>query len=380
MDKKSLYGLILFLFSLFPVHAETLALAPNHPDRYVVVKGDTLWDISGRFLRDPWRWPEIWRENPQIRNPDLIYPGDVVLLEYRDGKPVLKLQRGGRPLVKLSPRVRSLERSAAIPTIPIDVVGQFLSSSRVLEEGTLESAPYVVSVGKEHLVGGLRSRIYARGVPAEGSEAHFGVYRQGKPYQEGEDGEVLGYEAQHVADVVLERTGDPATLLVTRSTREILNGDRLLPMDQDLVREPYMPHAPDKPMQGSIVSVVDGVTQIGRLQVVVLDLGKEKGAKEGQVLAVYQRGETIRDKVKTEDPEDVTPAEPVVFGWSLDRDLDIVGKQVAILFNKNRGEEVTLPDERAGVVMIFRTFEKVSYALVMESTRAMHLYDKVTNP
>ncbi len=379
MDKKKLYALVL-VFAIVPlVHADTLDLTPGHPERYVVRKGDTLWDISARFLKDPWRWPDIWEKNPQIKNPHLIYPGDVISVVYQDGKPVLRVTRGARPTIKLSPTVRSEPLDRAIPTIPIDAIAQFLTDSRVASEDELDAAPYVVSVGKEHLVAGSSTRVYVRGItPDQGRR--FGVYRRGEAYrnQGAPKDEVLGYEALHVADAVLEAEGDPATVLLTRATREVLSGDRLLPLEEDRVREQFMPRAPDKPVSGAIVSVVDGVTQIGRNQIVVLNLGRNDGIEVGNVLAVYQTGATVQDRVPKPHKEQPLKAEP--FPNSLDRDINILGKRIAGVFQSQSPETVTLPDERAGLVMVIRPFDRLSYALVMQSVRAMHVYDRVTTP
>jgi hypothetical protein len=211
------------------------AINPDAPSRYIVKRGDTLWDLSQQFLAEPWRWPEIWEANPQVRNPHLIYPGDELALFYRDGKPVIRLSRGeevteviepaapGAPPVisrqtgprefKLTPQARALSREDAIPTIPIDAIQQFLARPRVLERGQYENAPYVVSVGSEALIGHPGTEVFARALRKD-SGTNFGVYRQGQVYADPQrPSEILGYEAIHVGDVILEAEGDPATLL-----------------------------------------------------------------------------------------------------------------------------------------------------------------------
>lgn len=364
--------------------AEEVALAKDHPDQYVVQKGDTLWDISGRFLDKPWLWPEVWQVNPQIANPHLIYPGDVISLVYRDGRPILTVRRAGgpRPLVKLSPEVRVESRETAIPTIPLDAISQFLNASTVLTEEEFEAAPYVLAGGKEHLMGSPHANVYVRGV---GDDARrFGVYRQGRAYYDTEGaggGEYLGHEAIHVADVELTRPGDPASVAVINSNREILVGDRLLPLEEEHFTEPFVPHAPVQAVRGSIISVFDGVTQVGRNQVVVLNLGTEDGIESGHVLAVWQKGELVEDEFasppdrRTASYEDTTGSVSGDVGEFLNRISDAVGS-----IRKEQPPLVALPDERAGLVMVFRAFDKLSYALVMEATRAMHIYDRVTNP
>lgn len=345
---------------LFPLlaAAETIELKPDHPDRYVVQKGDTLWDISSQFLNEPWLWPEIWEVNPQIENPHLIFPGDEVFLRFVEGQPVVSVRRGEEGeqeadgvvrrrlpggTVKLSPRIRVSEIDEAIPTIPLDIIEQFLKRPRLVTEQEIDQAPYVVSVGKEALIGKPGRKIYARGINGE-AVPRYTIYRKGEEYVDPDrDNEVLGFEAIHIADAVLQYEGDPATLLVTGAQRELLRGDRLLPIVEEEIHTTFMPRAPEQETNGRIISVVEGVSQIGQYQVVVLNLGRENGIETGHVMAVYQRGETIQDP--------------------------FAGKQ-----------EVTLPDERAGIVMVFRSFERLSYALVMEATRAIHVQDAVRNP
>lgn len=319
-----------------------IALNPAHPDEYTVVKGDTLWDISGRFLSKPWYWPEVWYANPQIKNPHLIYPGDVISLVYVNGRPQLRLRRGGTD--KLSPEIRSEPLDTAIPTIPIDAIQQFLNHSRVVSQQALDAAPYLVESADEHLITGAGDRIYVRRIAAP-TPTHYGVYQQGKPYRDPDTGEALGVEALYVGDATLQRFGDPSTFLLAHSTREAVIGDRLLPLDDDEIQRNFVPHAPKTAVNGRIISVVDGVTQIGQHQVVVLNRGARDGMEVGHVLAIFQAGATVTDKVS--------------------------GK---------RGDTVTLPDERAGILMVFRTFDRVSYALVMSATRPIHVLDKVSNP
>ncbi|MFZ0254220.1 MAG: LysM peptidoglycan-binding domain-containing protein [Gammaproteobacteria bacterium] len=345
-------GLVaLCLIGLAPatLRSEPVSVRSSHPEYYVVQKGDTLWDISALFLTDPWLWPEIWEINPSIANPHLIYPGDRISLVYRDGKPVLRVARGFEPseqVEKLHPSIRSSElRQEPISSIPIDAIAPFLSRLRVVTKQELDAAPYIVSLGKEHLLGGPGFQVYARRIAAQEIGASYVVYRPGKAYRNPHDTqEILGYEALHVADATLEQTGDPATLMLTRGSREVLGGDRLLPASMDEINNRLIPRVPPTKLLGEIISVVDGVTQIGQHQIVVLSIGTRDGAEPGHVLAVYQRGQKVRDAY---------------------------GK---------RQEDVTLPDERAGALLVFRPFERVSYALVMSAVRAMHVGDIVKNP
>jgi len=400
MSFKRFLALIAGIFFLSTwALADTVPLDPDHPKRYTVRKGDTLWDIAGRFLLEPWRWPEIWRANPQIDNPHLIYPGDELVLTYEGGRPVVRLDGRRLPVYKLSPQVRvePLDREA-IPTIPIDAIRQFLRRPRVVSEAEIEAAPYIVSVGKEHLVAGPGARVYARGVDPE-QATRYTIYRKGEPYHDPAaiEDEALGFEAVHVGDAVLERRGDPATMVITRSNREVLAGDRLFPVHKEEIDRSFMPRAPERQLEGRIISVVEGVTQIGQHQVVVLNLGRRDGLEPGHVLAVYQAGEVVDDPFVPEPRQTIEEVKPhpdavgidkvfeagIVIGRTMGRTLkgfydDTVDRFVHP--GPRPHELITLPDERAGVVMVFRPFDRLSYALVMKATRAIHLHDTVRNP
>ena len=343
MSIKKLFGMVFALLLAGSITAAEMALNPNHPDRYVVVKGDTLWDISSMFLRDPWLWPEIWYVNPQIPNPHLIYPGDILTLVYIDGKPQLRLQRGHQT-VRLSPRARVEGLESAIPTIPLDAIKQFLTRPRVVGENELETAPYVVQSADEHVVTGSGDRVYVRGIEGTG-EALFDLYEPGGPYIDPDTDEVLGYEALYIGTSAVQQFGDPATLLLTETTREARIGHRLRPADRTDPVTHFQPHVPAPGVEGHIISVIDGVSQIGQFNVVAVDLGTRDGMEVGHVMRIFQAGEVIRDIV-----------------------------------SDKRGETVKLPDEDAGLVMVFRTFEKVSFGLVMKATRAIHVLDYVRTP
>ncbi len=331
------------LLAWAPAWSAGVALNPDHPDRYVVVEGDTLWDIAARFLRDPWLWPNIWYANPQIANPHLIYPGDVISLVYVDGQPRLRLSRG-LPVVKLSPKVRVEPIRRAIPTIPLDAVEPFLTRPLVTTREALDQAPYVVQAADEHVITGAGDRVYARGLPPDGPGTWV-VVRAGDEYVDPDTGEFLGLEATYVGDAEVQRMGDPATLWLTGTSREVLVGDRLMPVAGDGEAAVFQPQPAPAEIEGRIIAVVDGVSQIGQHQVVVINRGSREGLERGHVLAVYQAGEVIPDTV-SEDPDDT----------------------------------VRLPDERAGELMVFRVFDKVSYGLIMRAARAMHVLDTVRAP
>jgi len=359
---------LLLTLALVAVRADTVTINPDHPDRYVVVKGDTLWDIAGRFLTEPWRWPEIWKVNPQIENPHLIYPGDVVSLTYQDGSPVLTVDRssagarGSARRVKLSPEVRVYDDADAIPAIPIDAIRHFLSRPLVInDDEEMDAMPYIVSSYDQHLVNGKGNRIYIRGLSSDTGQSSYSIYRKGPAYKRGE--KILGYEALYVGEAAMEKFGDPSTATVTQSSREVLNGDRLMPLSEKDISRDFIPRKPDNSVEGNIISVVDGLLEIGQYQIVVLDLGEMDGMESGTVLGIYQSGKVVTDKTGAKS------------NWPLANTG--IGEYLGT--PKARGEEVKLPEEFAGVVMIFRTYDRVSYGIVMEAYGPLKVNDIVKN-
>jgi len=325
-------------------------LKPGHPDIYEVVKGDTLWDISGKFLERPWLWPEIWRINPQIENPHLIYPGDHIALEWVEGQPQLMLRRGdaGRTvrmtpsdMVSLHPEVRSEPLETAIPAIRLDAIQGFLVQNRLVEPGVLNSAPYVVQGESERLVLGGGDRLYVRGVLPDNE--NFNIVRKGPLYVDPETKEVLGQEATYIGLVQsVSAEGDIATMLLQSSREEAQIGDRILPTEERRVDSSFFPSAPDGDIKGQIISVFGGVTQVGQYDVVVINRGEREGLAVGNVMAIYKRGALARDRIAKEN--------------------------------------IRLPSERAGLLMVFRVFEKLSYGLVLVTERPLSVTDEVRNP
>jgi len=377
MSYKNIALFVMAALLCLPVSADTLTLNPDHPEKYVVQKGDTLWDISGRFLNEQWRWPELWNNNPQIENPHLIYPGDELSVVFRDGQPALQVRRAGAAgmtadagSVKLSPSVRESALKQAVPTIPIDAISPFLSRPMVVGEDELDAAPYVLSAQDGRVVAGAGDTIYARGL-SDDAAVDYGIFRRGKPYinERVSRTDVLGYEALHIGDARLTRGGDPSTLVVVRSSREVLDGDRLVPVETTGFNRNFKPRVPAGEIEGNIIAVVDGVSQIGQFQVVVIDRGSNDGLEPGHVLGIFQSGIVVRDRHAKTEPE----GKP-------DALLDLANNVAKFFRKSERSEEVELPEERAGVLMVFRTYERVSYALVMETSRPARRYDTVRRP
>lgn len=346
MTYKNFLGLVVSLLLIFPAVAQEAApqLRDGHPSQYVVVRGDTLWGIADRFLSEPWRWPEVWYLNPEIQNPHLIYPGDTIVLSFDGDRPRLSGIRG-RPTIRLSPSVRAERLDQAIPTIPIDAIAPFLNETQVLEDGEADTLPYVVAIGGERILAGSRDRIYAKSI--EDPETHkYQVVRAGPPYVDPQSGEILGYEGLVIGDAQLQKAGEVATLAVQRSREEILIGDRLIAALEDaVIQRNFMPRAPDFEVDGMIIGVLGGVSQIGQYRVVVLNQGEQDGIQTGHVLSIMEAGAEVRDP-----------------------------------YGKSVKDTVVLPDERAGVLMVFRAFDRVSFALVMRVKRALHVGDRVQEP
>ncbi len=323
------------------VNAQEPLLRDDVPDTHTVVKGDTLWDISARFLKNPWMWPEIWHVNAQIENPHLIYPGDVIRLVYFAGRPRLELDSSGR-IYKLSPQARVLSAGEAIETIPLDKVNSFLSRSRVVEEQDLKLAPYVISGGDDHLIVGAGDKVYVRGDVRE-KFAVYGVYRRGQVFIDPDTREKLGVQALDIGSGEIRSiSGEVSTMQVSRTTEEIRAGDRLLRQEERAIDSTFYPSPPNGSVDGVILAVEGGLSQVGKMDVVVINRGAREGVTPGNVMAVYKRGSKIRDRVTN--------------------------------------ESVVLPDERAGLMMVFRVFEKVSFGLVLEADKGLSVNDKVKNP
>ncbi|HLW74314.1 MAG TPA: LysM domain-containing protein, partial [Gammaproteobacteria bacterium] len=350
----------------------TPAVQPTAPLRYTVKKGDTLWGIATMYLKDAWLWPDIWYANPAIKNPHLIYPGDVLVLGYnQQGQPMLTVERQGQPatetspppvatavaapvapvsntslrVTKLEPQPRYLPLSQAVTTVPLDGIRPFLSGTRIIDKGELDKSGYLLTAFNTGPASGGGEEVYARDLKAENG-TRYDVYRVGDKYVDPESGDTLGYEATFIGTASVEAWGDTQKLLLTSTNQEAIAGDRFLPAtggsEIDLN---FFPHRPDKTVEGEIMAVLGGVGQIGQYDVVVLNRGSDAGVTPGTVLGIYRRG------VKVDDPNGG------FFSGS-----------------------VRLPTERSGTLMVFRSFKNASYALVMHATNEIHLEDIVGNP
>lgn len=322
-----------------------LQLAENAPDQHVVVRGDTLWGIAGLFLKDPWRWPEIWHLNTeQIKNPHWIYPGQVVWLDRSGERPQLRL---GTPLEpaegssKLEPQVRSSDNSQAIASIPQHIIEPFLAQPLIVEADRLEHAPRIIATQEDRVVVGAGDLAYATGVNIQ--LPLWLVYRPGKALMDPEDGRLLGYEAFHLGSARLLREGEPATLEITRSVQEIGRDDRLVPAPRPEIIN-YVPHAPARPIDARIVSVYGALAEAAAHSIITLSRGAKEGVEVGHVLALSRSGALVKSRYQ------------------------------------GKVETHQLPDEHYGLAFVFRVFDHVSYALVMHVSRPVIVGDRAANP
>src|SRR5512138_2317579 len=330
-----------------------IPLASDAPDEYVVKRGDTLWDISKLFLRDPWYWPEIWYVNPQVENPHLIYPGDVLKLVYIDGQPRLTIAERGESggTKRLSPQVRREPLSQAITAIPYDIVASFMGRPTLLDKDQVRSAPYIVAMRDGHIIGGTGNEVYARGIGDAAADERFSIIHVEEPIRDPENNDLLGYTGIYVGAGPVVTEGDPAKLTLTESAREALQGDKLFPESVD-VNLDFVPHAPEAAIDATIIAV-QSHRVTGQYQVVALNRGARHGLEPGHILAVSQRGAAVRDRY----------AKGGLGAGAL-----------------GRGKKVELPNERVGVVMVFKAFDRMSYALVMETSREIRHGDLAGNP
>ncbi len=350
--------------------SEDVALRPDRPDRYTVQAGDTLWDIASRFLRSPWHWPKVWKINEQIKNPHLIYPGDVIVLRYVDGKPELTTLRReklepGTPLSEAAPEVRAVEEPAAptrptdartvklkpriysepleraIPTIPPNAILPFLTEPFAIGEEELRDAAYVTVGLDDRLALGDHSQFYARGFEGNAQE-FYQVVRPGKALHHPETGELLGYDTAYLGEAQRLDGQDPVKLVVTSARQEIVPKDRLVPSPKKPALPFYQPRAPQKDVRGWIVSSPNAVAEVGQFAVIAISLGARDGIEDGHVLRIMRHVGSHRDPVS--------------------------------------GGYYELPEEESGFAIVFRTFDALSYALIMTATRPVHIGDAVITP
>jgi nucleoid-associated protein YgaU len=342
---KTVRYLITAIFLLVSTISHALTLKPDAPERYTVKKGDTLWGISERYTDDAWQWPNIWYQNSQIKDPHLIFPGDILGLMTIGGKvKVAVVERGIESrTIKMSPTARIEPIESAIPTIPMDAIMPFITRNRIVEVGELEAAPYILAAGGGRIMNGAGGVAYGRGDFSNGVANAYGIFRASIVYKDPVTEEILGLEAKEIGLAnVISNEKDIVKLDLIKTNQQITEGDRLLTTENRQLVTRFQPKAPDDYIDGFIISVPGGVTQIGQYNMIVINKGKRDGISEGSMLDIMKRGEVVRDRTKK--------------------------------------EEVRLPPEKAGQLMVFRVYEKLSYALVTKATRSLNVGDQVRSP
>jgi len=378
---KTIISLILLMTPvLSAVAADAGALKDDAPDRYIVVPGDTLWGISGRFLKDPWKWPDIWKMNQeQVKNPNRIYPGDVLVLDRSGRDARLRLVKNN--VVKLSPRTRVEARAdKAVPTISPSVIEPFLSRPLVIGQNEVDNAPRITATQENRVATGAGDVIYVEGL-AKDKGTVWQIFRRGDPLIDPDSGEVLGYVATYLGEGRVLKFGEQSTVTISRSVQEIYAGDRLLPVSKEQPTYSYVPRAPAKSVRGRIVSTYSGLWETGPTGIVALSKGSKDGLEVGHVLAILRSQSTARYEVRSSPlfgAQGPGGTEPRTY---YSDELNVRNGPLYSQGQPVSAEETTkLPDERYGLVMIFRTFDRAAFGLVMQASRPVALNDVVTNP
>jgi hypothetical protein len=344
---RKIISLICFLLPVLAC-ADQLQIRSDAPNRYVVVKGDTLWDISEKFYEDPWKWPNIWGLNKDtIKDPHWIYPGDVVFLDRSSGTLRInemgmsgaQVLRDGSGGVRFSPRVREdMSTHDAIQSIPVAAIAPFLSRPLVIEKNALKDAPALIGAREGRVVLGEGDICFVSGLTSDQGDK-WQIYRSGKKFIDPDSGELLGIEAVYLGNAEVTHFGEISTVSITHSLQEIHKGDRLVVPSTETATT-YLPRAPENNISARVISVYGGVSQAGQNTAITLSKGARDGVEVGHVLALYHKGEEV----------------------------------------KSEGENYTLPDERYGLAFVFRVFDKVSYALVMQTKLPVQLLDRAQKP
>lgn len=380
---NKIFHLILVTMLASVAMAQDVSVRADHPDEYVVVKGDTLWDISGKFLEKPWQWPSIWQANPQIANPHLIYPGDRLSLVYIDGQPRLVVNGDDRT-VKLSPGARRTATTAIQP-VEWDAIKSFVTNARVFKPEDLQDLPYVVANEDSRMLAGETDLTYVRGLSGRIGE-EFAIVRLRNIYYD-DDGNmvralnreykthhpvrleypgtiwsatgnwrtlnppVLGYEYWDISVARVMKTGDPAVLQIQSGRTEVKPGDFVLPLDDYVHPKQFMPHAMDAMPEGmKVIALTQTSYGSGHYQIVAINAGRQQGVELGHVFSAFREGKLVQDSVKT--PKTSRAA-------FVDKEL---GK-------------VKLPDQYSGHILVFRVFDEVSYAMIMDGDRPVREFD-----
>ncbi|MFN3593294.1 MAG: LysM peptidoglycan-binding domain-containing protein [Thiobacillaceae bacterium] len=344
--------------------ADRVQLRADAPDAYTVVKGDTLWDIAARFLKSPWKWPEVWQLNREaIKNPHLIYPGDRIRL-IRGDSPQLVLEQV-IPTVKLSPKVRAetlVQAEPGIPSVPYQAIAAFLNRGGVMAADELARAPRILGASDERVIFGAHDTVYADAGPA--GVRDWQIVRAGPALIDPITGEVLGHQLVHIGEARTIKSGSPQLLRILHTQQEVLERDRLLPLQASDVPR-FAPRAPDKPIEARVVAALGGVEGAGPYTTLVLNQGQRDGLEVGHVLALYKAGRSMAD------PRCARAGKLAFLAGGLKAESDCV---------PNKADTSALPDQRVGLAFVYRVFDRVAYALVMTAEAPIYVRDVAKTP
>ena len=371
--------------------ATTVDLAEGAPDRYVVVRGDTLWTIAKRFLKDPWKWNDLWKANQdQIRNPNRIYPGDVLVLDKSAEDMRLKLLRA--EVVRISPQIRGQQLAPEpVQVIPTADIEPFLTKPLVIAQNQLASAPRIVRTQESRVAVGAGDIAYAQGLTKD-KGLYWQIFRPGSPLVDPVSNETLGFVADYLGEAKVNKLGDISTIEIVSSPQEIYAGDYLQPSPREVILDGYTPHAPVKKVDARIIALYNQLFEAGPRAVITLNRGSRDGLEKGHVLAIYRNLNaptfTLRESslygrtgFMYDEKNPKRDYENVPIGG---RDSPLYGRvgPAGAEFKNDRTNvpNPTLPDERYGLLLIFRVFERASYALVMDASRPVNVLDIATNP
>lgn len=360
--RSVLLGLALLGLPLLASAADQVRLRTDSPESYTVQEGDTLWDIAGQFLEEPWLWPEVWQINPQIADPDLIYPGDIIELDYVNGSPVLRLSRGEAPaelrIVRLSPQVRREPLLSPIPAIPLDLISSFLSENSVVSAAAFDASPYLLGERSGRTLAATGDEVLGRGAWTPGVIT-YDIVRRGRDLEDPDNDELLGVEALFVGSATIDVSNtDEAVLTIERSVQEIRKGDRLLPRRSEALDSSYLPTPPPYEVNAAIVSIGAGASVGAQYDTLILNVGTADGIEVGHLLTVQQPPVEIEDDLADTGALQRT-------------------KQV---FGLDDSHIAAFPGANIGSVLIYRVFDEASLGLVLNSSDAIRLNDRAVTP
>jgi len=338
--------------------AQSSLLAADYPESYIVEGGDTLWNIASQFLQDPERWPEIWVPDNYLDNSELIYPGDILTLSSVGGSPRILVKRGDRTEVKVGPEIREEVLTSAIPAIPLEAIENSFTKNRIVTEQMYAIAPYIVSNIGDNLVIGTGDEIYARGSWPVGTSS-FEVYREGRTYNDETGEELLGVELEYLgfASIIENPAPDLRKLIVNNSAEEIRVGDRLLIREESRLNATIFPTEPSSNLEGQIIAFSNAESMASQLDTVVVNLGLRDNLTTGNILSIRHEGTTITDEVE--------------------RSRMSFRERFRTFFNQDR---LNIPGKEIGTLLVYKTFEQLSYAVILTSTEPAELYNDVVSP